>query len=160
MNAMTNALKEAKVELPSLKYRVWNWLRDHPEKTAEEIQKALGMPRPISGDMSVMEARGIVKVYSDISRKQGLKGVQYRVKRYSVVNKDKYELPPPPKKVKPKAAPAPKPVVVHKPSRPPVRDVLGTGPADTPKPKAKVELTEAEKFAAFLEFKQMMKEMK
>lgn len=155
MNVMTYALKEAGMKTPTVKYRIWNWLRDHPEKTAEEITAGLAMNYPPAGELRDMEVRGMLKVFGDVSRLTGPNGMQYKIKRYSVVNTKEYEVLDRPRKKK-------FPVEVPKAA---YTDVVSTGGLDprnapTPKPKAKVELTEAEKFAAFLEFKQLMKDMK
>ena len=154
MNAMTNAMNNAGIKLPSVKYRIWNWLKDHPEKTAEDITKALGMNYVPAAEIRDMELRGMLKAYSDVSRKKGINGFEYKIKRYSVTNATKYEILDKPAKhdtVKtPKAPPA---VVPHAEL---VEKLVHT---PQPKPK-KTELTEAEKFAAFLEFKALMKEMK
>lgn len=93
MNAMTAALKAAGTPVPSVKYRIWNWLASHPEKTAAEITTALGLSYEPGQSLVEMERGGVLKVYSDISRKTGLKGVQYKLKRYSVVNAKEYTPP-------------------------------------------------------------------
>jgi hypothetical protein len=90
MTNVSNALRVAGVKTPTVKARIWNWLRDHPEKTSDDIQKALGLGYPPAQTLVDMERGGVIKAYSDVSRKQGLKGVEYRIKRYSVVNKDEY----------------------------------------------------------------------
>lgn len=157
MNSMTTALKTSGIKLPSLKYRIWHWLKDHSEKTADDIQKALSLSYPPSAELRDMEARGMVAVYSDVSRKSGLKGIEYRVKRFSVTNRSEYIVGE-----KPEAS---KPVKKHIPVAKERKfnqtmQQLQTLAAEVPKPKAKADLTEAEKFAAFLEFKALMKEMK
>lgn len=152
MNAMTNAMNNAGIKLPSVKYRIWNWLKDHPEKTAEDITKALGMNYVPAAEIRDMELRGMLKAYSDVSRKKGISGFEYKIKRYSVTNATKYEILDKPAKhdtvKKPKA---PTPAFSNAEL---MRKYM---PQAQPK---KAELTEAEKFAAFLEFKALMKEMK
>lgn len=160
MNAMTNALKEAGMKTPTVKYRIWNWLKDHPEKTADDITKALGMNYAPAGELRDMELRGMIKAYSDVSRNTGPHGLTYKIKRYSVTDAKEYEVPDKPRK---KKAPVVNPHAVNPHAR--YTDIVSTGGMDprntpAPRPKAKVELTEAEKFAAFLEFKQLMKDMK
>ncbi len=158
MNAMTTAMREAGVKTPSVMYRIWNWLKDHPEKTAEDITKALGMNYSVQTQLLDMTRRGMLTVYKDKSRKTGIGGIEYMVQRYSVVNKGKYELLPKPKKHVPIAKERKFNLQISKSlaNPPKLSDVLGTSVSDTPK----VELTEAEKFAAFLEFKALTKEMK
>lgn len=149
MTAMTNALKQAGMKTPTLKYRIWHWLKDHPEKTTEDVQKALGLNYSPYGELLAMETAGILKVYSDVSRKAGMKGIVYKIKRYSVVNANEYE-PPARKK--------------HKSRADKVKLVPYVNPhakTEAEKPtQATTGLTEAEKFAAYLEFKALMKEMK
>lgn len=152
MNAMTSALKEAGVKTPTVMYRIWNWLKDHPEKTAEDITKALGMSYNIQTQLLGMERRNMLKVYKDKSRKTGIKGIEYMVKRYSVVNPNEYVLLPMPSVKTPKAknvtAPAKQETPYVNPHAKPAVEKA-----------AKSALTEAEQFAAYLEFKALMKEM-
>lgn len=151
MNAITYALKEAGMKTPTVKYRIWNWLRDHPEKTAEEITAGLAMSYPPAGELRDMEVRGMLKVFGDVSRLTGPNGMQYKIKRYSVVNTKEYEVLDRPRKKK-FPVEVPKMIIGER--------GVSFPEAEARKPKAKVELTEAEKFAAFLEFKQLMKDMK
>jgi hypothetical protein len=90
MNQIITALKTAGVPLPSVKYRIWNWLRDHPEKTVTDIEKGLGMSYPPSQALLDMERGGVIKAYSDRTRATGHSGQSYKIKRYSVVNKLDY----------------------------------------------------------------------
>lgn len=94
MTSVAHALKSAGVRLPTVKYRIWNWLRDHPEKTADDIQTALGLTYNPSQSLAEMERGGALKAYSDVSRKSGLHGVEYRVKRFSVTNTKEYQNTP------------------------------------------------------------------
>lgn len=167
MNAMTNAMKEAGVKTPSIMYRVWNWLKDHPEKTVEDITTALGSSYNLNGQVSEMYKRGMLTVYKDKSRKTGLRGVAYMVKRYSVANPKQYELLPLPKRPAPAVEPKKvTPIVTERAFDAAMRVIESkAAPAFSDKqlvqkymPK-KAEMTEAEKFAAYLEFKQLMKEM-
>ena len=154
MNAMTQAMSTAGIKMPPLNKRVWLWIKDHPEKTYTDIASALNVaPSTVASALTDLTARGMLTIYQDRSRKAGIGGMQYMVRRYSVKYKE-FELLPRLNTVKKVKAVQPAPVA----PAPVVRDVLGTGTADTPKTKA--VLTEAEKFAAFLEFKALMKEMK
>ena len=112
MNTMTAKLVAAGVSVPSLKYRIWNWLRDHPEKTIEEIVKALGMAYNPYQAMLEMERGGVIKVFSDRTRGSGHFGQSYKIKRFSVVNKLEY-VNTPASSLKPKAKEA-KVAVFHR----------------------------------------------
>jgi hypothetical protein len=90
MTAVSLALRIAGVKTPTVKARIWNWLRDHSEKTCEDVQKGLGLNYPPSQALVDMERDGILTAYSDMSRKIGITGVTYRTKRYSVTSKDEY----------------------------------------------------------------------
>lgn len=149
MNAMANAMKTAGVKTPTVMYRIWNWLKDHPMKTAEDVTKALGSSYHLGSTLWGMERRGMVVVFKDKSRKTGIRGVEYMLKRYSVKNAATYELVPLPSPKK--QASAAKEAEFN---RPMVEAAKQTYAA----PKKDV-LTEAEKFAAYLEFKALMKEM-
>lgn len=155
MNAMTNAMKEAGIKTPTVRYRIWNWLKDHPEKTCEDITKALGSTYPLDTQIGDMYKRGMLTVYKEPSRKTNVTGAHPMVGRYSVANPKAYELLPLPKTEKKK-------VVVDVSRAPTIKKLVeeSAAVATPPKKTAKVELTEAEKFAAFLEFKALMKEMK
>lgn len=91
MNVVATKLKEAGVKLPSVKYRIWNWLRDHPEKTVSDIATALGLGYEPAQAILEMEKGGVVKVFSDMSRGTGGNGQSYKIKRYSVSNAKEYE---------------------------------------------------------------------
>jgi len=149
MNAMTKALSDAGVKLPSVRYRVWHWLKDHPEKTQEDITTALKLSYRPAAILNEMEGSGVIKAYSDVSRKHGMKGITYKLKRYSVTNPLAYEERVPYDRSKKKAAKvAPVAAATDSPKVPaPVKRKLAS------------DLTEAEKFAAYLEFKQLMKEL-
>lgn len=94
MTSVAHALKSAGVRLPTVKYRIWNWLRDHSEKTADDVQTALGLTYNPAQSLVEMERGGVLKAYSDVSRKAGLHGVEYRVKRYSVTDAKEYRNTP------------------------------------------------------------------
>lgn len=108
MNAMINALRESGVPVPTVKYRIWNWLRDHPEKTSDDIERALGLNYPPSAALRDMEEAGTVKVFSDMSKTiNPVTRQPYKVKRFSVVNKDSFDETV--RKPYPKRAPKAKP---------------------------------------------------
>lgn len=110
MNAMTNAMKEAGMKTPTVMYRIWNWLKDHPEKTAEDITKALGSNYTLATQLRDMYKRGMVTVFKDKSHKITGAGIHPMVLRYSVTNPREYELLPVPavyKKAKPKVVKLP-----------------------------------------------------
>lgn len=147
MNAMTNAMRTAGMKTPTVMYRIWNWLKDHPEKTAEDITKALGSTYPLNTQITDMYRRGMLTVYKDKSPHNNGLGFRNTVFRYSVVNVREYVLLPTPKK---------KTVVdIGRAST-----VQALVPQQVEPKKAKVELTEAEEFAAYLEFKALKKAMK
>lgn len=154
MNAMTHALTEAGVELPSVKYRIWNWLRDHPEKTTEDIKKALGLNYPPYAELVSMEKHSLVKSYGDVLRNKTFNGNPIKIKRYSVTNTKEYIQPERKAYVRKKATKQRKVTVVDVSRAPTVQAAL----APKPVPE-KATLTEAEQFAAYLEFKALMKEM-
>lgn len=81
MNAMTEALVVAGVKVPTVRVRIFNWLKDHPEKTAEDIQKGLGLEYAPAQAIRNLELEGAIKAYSD----KGRNG--YHIKRYSVAVK-------------------------------------------------------------------------
>ena len=103
MNQITQALANAGVKLPPVKYRIWNWLRDHPEKTVTDIEKGLGLAYPPAQALVEMERGGVLKVYSDMSKKTGPHGMIYKIRRYSVVDKLNYVDTPASSLKKPKA---------------------------------------------------------
>ena len=69
MNAMTSALRVAGTKLPTMRYRIWNWLKDHPEKTADDVMKALGLTYVPSTLLVQMERDKQVRVYSDVTKR-------------------------------------------------------------------------------------------
>jgi len=79
MNQITTALVAAGVKLPTVKQRIFNWLKDHPEKTRADIMKGLQFPYDPAQAISDMEHAGVIKYTSDINRHTNQK-----VKRYSV----------------------------------------------------------------------------
>lgn len=94
MNQLTEALKDAGVPIPPVKYRIWNWLKDHPEKTKEEIKKGLGLGYEPAAERRALEENKVLKVYSDVSRHiNPVTKAHYKVKRYSVTNKLEFEQP-------------------------------------------------------------------
>ena len=93
MKVVATALKTAGDKLPSARYRVWNWLKDHPEKTADEIQKALGLTYVPSTLMCQLEQEGVVRVFSDVTKRVNpVTKRPQKIKRYSVTS-GKYEEP-------------------------------------------------------------------
>lgn len=108
MNSMTTALQEAGIKTPTVMYRIWNWLRDHPEKTAEDVTKALGSKYPLNTQLTDMYKRGMLTVFKDKSHKKLITGAHPMVFRYSVANPREYVLLPKPKK---KSVKVPKPVI-------------------------------------------------
>lgn len=61
MNIIKTALKEAGIKVP-IKRRIWNWLRDHPNKTAREISTALNEKiTHVRTELRDMTMRGMVK---------------------------------------------------------------------------------------------------
>lgn len=85
MNTMAPQLKAAGVALPPLKFRIWNWLKDHPEKTCLEIKAGLGISYEPGQALIELERGGVVKVYSGVNRL-----TNYKIKRYSVVNSKEF----------------------------------------------------------------------
>lgn len=161
MNAMTNAMREAGMKTPTVMYRIWNWLKDHPEKTAEDITKALGSNYPLNTQLSDMYKRGMVTIFKDKSHKITGAGIHPMVFRYSVANPKAYELLPLPAVHKKKDTKPSKPLPYVNPhalaaQKKAADDLL----LQSVGAKPKAELTEAEQFAAYLEFKALMKEMK
>lgn len=61
MTTMNLAIKNTLL-LPPLNKRIWLWLKDHPNKTAREIELALGETRPghVSNSVSDLHTRGMV----------------------------------------------------------------------------------------------------
>ena len=108
MNSIAHALKVSGMTLPPLNKRIWLWLKDHPEKTAEEIATALGEKlNTVSAQMTNLRDRDMLIVFKDKSRKQGMAGIQYMVSRYTVKHKVWEMLPRKHMKAKaPEAAPA------------------------------------------------------
>lgn len=128
MNTMTTALQEAGIKTPTVMYRIWNWLKDHPEKTAEDVTKALGSSYPLNTQLTDMYKRGMLTVFKDKSHKKLITGAHPMVFRYSVANPREYVLLPKPKKKSVKLA---KPVIQRpQPSLP--KPVPKPVPAPTP----------------------------
>ena len=110
MNQITVALKEAGMALPTQNQRIWNWLKDHPNKTTLEISKALNLTLGnVSSLISGMYKRKMVTAINDKSNSR--RGV---VGRYSVVGRE-YELLPLPKQ-QVVARPQPRPIDVAPPA--------------------------------------------
>jgi hypothetical protein len=61
MTTMNLAIKNT-LSVPPLNKRIWLWLKDHPNKTAREIELAIGETRPghVSNSVSDLYTRGMV----------------------------------------------------------------------------------------------------
>ena len=61
MNDMTTALKAAGVKLPSLKRRIWNYLKEHPTVPASRVAEEMLQPLPnIQKTLSIMKKHGCI----------------------------------------------------------------------------------------------------
>jgi len=88
MNDVSVALKTAGVKLPTLKKRIWLWLKDHPDKTYREIAHALNVRKTdCATQLGVMENRGMLSRVKGTLRHSSASA-------WSVVF-DEYELLPP-----------------------------------------------------------------
>lgn len=78
MTTMTRALASAGVTLPSLKQRIWTWLRDNGQpKSTKQIGLALGVPHPrTSQECGVMAGRGMLVHTTEPYRIAGRRGHQ------------------------------------------------------------------------------------
>jgi hypothetical protein len=150
-------MTEAGMKLPTVKFRIWHWLKDHPEKTAEDIKKALGLnylPYEVLHEMTKADT---LKVYGDVSRKTSIHGLHPKIKRYSVTNAQEYEPPLRKKRTTKKV----KTIATQRVFDSAMRVIEAkAAPRIEVAPAPAPGLTEAEKFAAFLEYKALMKEMK
>ena len=96
MTAIREALKDAGVKLP-LNRRVWNWVKDHPGKTAKEI--ALGLNEPaqkVYNAVADIECRGMV-IGKPVYRSRYTGFGPKTAKEYTAVG-DRFELLPTRKK--------------------------------------------------------------
>lgn len=114
MNAMTTALQEAGVQLPSIYERIWRYFKDHPRSTSLACTQTLRLNRSnVSSYISEMETRRMLRSEMLEMKLKGPHGafVNRRVKHYSV-NINEFEMLPKPHKPKAprksskKAAPA------------------------------------------------------
>jgi len=114
---MTAALREAGAPIPPLKYRIWHWLKDHPEHTAKEITAALMLTYEPGQAILDLERAGVIKAYSDITKRINPVSKQpWKIKRYSVTNHREYVQAPRKHQV-PKSKP---PTLVSIPAHTPV----------------------------------------
>lgn len=98
MNSIPDALKAAGVKLPSLKNRIWLWLKDHPGKNYKTVATALkATPSSVSSQLGDLYARGMLSCETVPSNaKRGVKSI----KIYSALGRE-YELAPLPLKNSP-----------------------------------------------------------
>ena len=87
MNSIGNAMKNAGVKIPSQMERIWNWLTDHPNQTAQEVAKALKFPGT-SSLIAQMQRRNMLLISYDDCRLKGQK-----VKRFKPITKTYILLP-------------------------------------------------------------------
>ena len=120
MNAISTALQEAGVTLPSIYQRIWRYFKDHPRSTSLACTQVLKLSRAhVSSYISEMETRRMLRSEQLELRVKGARGVFHarKVKHYSV-NINEFEMLPKPhraasaarksvKKPVPKPAPAP-----------------------------------------------------
>ena len=120
MNAISTALQEAGVTLPSIYERIWRYFKDHPRSTSLACTQVLKLSRAnVSSYISEMETRRMLRSEQLELRVKGARGVFHarKVKHYSV-NINEFEMLPKPhraasavrkvaKKPAPKAVPAP-----------------------------------------------------
>lgn len=118
MNAITTALAEAGVTLPSIYERIWRYFKDHPRSTSLACTQVLKLSRAnVSSYISEMETRRMLRSESLDLRVKGARGVFHtrKVKHYSV-NINEFEMLPKPHRAASAARkvakkPAPKPVL-------------------------------------------------
>lgn len=80
MNDMTIALTQAGVKLPTGRQRIWNWLKDHPHKTARDVIVALKLHAgTVSGALSKLESGGFVVAKQEPVRPGGRVTAHYSV---------------------------------------------------------------------------------
>lgn len=92
---MEEALKAAGVPLKSLRERVWNWLKDHPEHSAEQLTALFNADKgQMASALSDLALRSMV-VRTQILRPPGRRG-PYKIWVYAVEPKMRgvYELLP------------------------------------------------------------------
>jgi hypothetical protein len=89
MNSVSLALKNAGIKVPSLKKRMWLWLKDHPSKNYNEIAIALkAEPSSVASQLGEMYTRGMLSCEAVASKsKKSLKSI----KTYSALGRE-YEL--------------------------------------------------------------------
>lgn len=94
MNTMTHALQTAGIKTLSQIQLTWTWLKDHPNKTAREVETALKFSGT-SSTLAQLRKRGMVTCKPEQDARNPMP-----VNRYTAVGTE-YELKPMPKKVKP-----------------------------------------------------------
>lgn len=102
MNAISTALQEAGVTLPSIYERIWRYFKDHPRSTSLACTQVLKLSRAnVSSYISEMETRRMLRSESLDLRVKGAHGVFHnrKVKHYSV-NINDFEMLPKPARVK------------------------------------------------------------
>ena len=91
MNNVSTALKTAGVKLPSVKKRIWLWLKDHPKKTYNEIAVALNISKiDCSTQLGIMYNRGMLSKVKGVY----VPGSSASINLWSIIY-DEYELLPP-----------------------------------------------------------------
>lgn len=92
MNIIKDALNTAGIKLP-IKRRVWNWLRDHPNKTAREVATALNEKiNIVQTELRDMSMRKMVK--GSITLHKPYRGTGRKSVYEYTVTTNEYELLP------------------------------------------------------------------
>lgn len=96
MNDMTIALTQAGVKLPTGRQRIWNWLKDHPHKTARDVLVALKLPAgTVSGALSKLESGGFVVANHEPVRPGGRVTAHYSVSSTEYSARARVHIPAP-----------------------------------------------------------------
>ena len=109
MNAISTALQEAGVQLPSIYERIWRYFKDHPRSTALSCSQVIKLNRTsASSYISEMETRRMLRSEPLDMKLKGPHGafMNRRVKHY-YVNTTEFEMLPKPKRLKPLRTPKP-----------------------------------------------------
>lgn len=159
---------DTQTKKPTAMQQVWEYIFVYPHSTAVEVQKALNMKYPPNGYIAEMVKRKMLRVSDQVGTVMGAYGSQHTVRKYLAVDMPEYKLLPHPRtlrRIKKAEAAVRKAELdaklqeVTAPKRVNIADYIQkqlTAPQDAPMPAA---LTEAEEFAAFLEFKALKKAM-
>ena len=92
MNIVKSALNVAGIKVP-IKRRIWNWLRDHPSKTAREIATALNeKTNHVQSELRDMTLRKMVKATPMLHRPY--RGAGRKTLFEYAVTESEYELLP------------------------------------------------------------------